>query len=72
MEPCIGCWWVLRMCLALSADLDLVYSENTEVVLCIVFASDQVVSAGLFICLCDKFFESTSDQTSASFDPLLD
>jgi hypothetical protein len=60
------------MSLALSADFNLMYSENTEVVLCIIFASDQVVSAGLFICLRDKFFESTPDQTSASFDPLLD
>jgi hypothetical protein len=41
------------MSLALSADFDLVNSEYTKVVLCIVFASDQVVSAGLLICLRD-------------------
>jgi hypothetical protein len=30
-----------------------VYSENTEVVFCIIFAPDEVVAAGLFICLSD-------------------
>ena len=58
------------MSLALSADFDLVNSEYTKVVLCIVFASDQVVSAGLFICLRDYFFKSTSDETPAGFNPL--
>jgi hypothetical protein len=41
------------MGLALSANLNLVYPEYTEVVFCIIFAPDQVVSAGLFICLSD-------------------
>ena len=41
------------MGLALSADLDLMYPEYTKVVFCIIFTSDQVVSAGLFICLSD-------------------
>jgi hypothetical protein len=41
------------MSLALSANFNLMYSEYTKVVFRIVFASDQVISAGLFICLSD-------------------
>jgi len=41
------------MGLALSADFNLMYPEYTEVVFCVIFASDEVVAAGFFICLGD-------------------
>jgi hypothetical protein len=49
MKPSIGRWGVLRMCLALSADFDLVYSENTEIVFRVILASDEVIAAGFLV-----------------------
>ena len=53
MEPRIGSGRILGMSLALSANFNLMYSEYPEIVFCIVFTPDKVVSAGFFICLSD-------------------
>jgi len=53
MEPRIGSGWILGVGLALSANFNLMYSKYPEVVFCVVFASDEVVAAGFFICLSD-------------------
>jgi hypothetical protein len=54
----------------LSANFDLVNSEYTEIVFCVVFASDKIVTARFFIRLSDKLLETATDETATRFDSL--